>query len=477
MRWTMTVNRKQFLQSLVGASALISSPMRAFSAADTEVTEQALDSVARNVNGSATGLTADAIETVRIGLIGAGNRGNTLSQMLTWLIEHDRAELVAVSDLRQHKADALIEQMPVSKGNKPSTYCKDEHDWKNLVKRDDLDLILIATPWALHTPMCLEAMNHGKHVACEVPIAYTIDDCWALIETAEQTRKHCIMIENCCYNDEELWVLNMVENGVFGDLTHAEGAYIHDLRKHLLSETYYENQWRIEHHKSRDGNFYTTHGLGPISQYLGIGRGDNFSHLTSMSSRERALSETARKVQSPHTSIRCGDMNTTLIRTHQGKTVMMQFDVHTGSPYSRLNKLVGTDAVHQGYPSRLYIDDKNELHFSGHRWLTEEQYREYRDRYRHPMINTLKRISENYRQGHGGMDFVMMYRLVTCLNLGVALDHNVYDGVIWSAVTPLSELSVAHGSQRMKVPDFTAGRWQQARQHEVMRTLDDPVLV
>jgi predicted dehydrogenase len=339
-----------------------------------------------------------------------------------------------------------------------------------MAQRDDVDLILIATPWALHTPMAVYGMNQGKHVACEVPIAYTLADCWELVATAERTHRHCIMIENCCYNEEELLVLNMIQNGVFGDLTHCEGAYLHDLRKHLLDEHYYQDQWRVKHHESRDGNFYTTHGLGPISFYLSIGRGDTFDHLTSMSSRERNLSETAARVGSPYTQIRCGDINNTLIRTAQGKTILLQFDVHTGRPYSRINKVVGTKAVHDGYPSRLFID-KPELEYSGHRWLDGEAYSAYQTKHMHPMIQKLKAISQSFKQGHGGMDFVMIYRLISCLNRGIPLDINVYDSVMWSAITPLSELSVAHGSAPMPIPDFTAGGWRDARPLEIMREI------
>ena len=279
------------------------------------------------------------------------------------------------------------------------------------------------------------------------------------------------MLENCCYNGEELLVLNMIENGVFGDLTHAEGAYLHDLRAHMLSDTYYHNQWRIRHHVARNGNFYTTHGLGPISLYMNIGRGDAFSHLTSMSSREHSLSAAAKLHNSSFSGFACGDMNTTMIKTHQGKTIMLQFDVHSGSPYSRINKVVGSKAVHNGYPSRLYIDDPNDLKYWGHRWLEEDDYTTFSKKYEHPLVQKLKAISANFKQGHGGMDFVMMYRLIQCLNLGVALDLNVYDGVMWSAITPLSEQSVAERSMPVSVPDFTGGRWKHERQNEIMRTL------
>ncbi|MBT4881637.1 MAG: acetylgalactosaminidase, partial [Flavobacteriales bacterium] len=300
------------------------------------------------------------------------------------------------------------------------------------------------------------------------PVASTIDDCWKIIETAERTQKHCIMMENCNYNEEELWVLNMIQEGVFGDITHTEGAYLHDLRALMLHDTYYEGQWRLHEHAERNGNLYTTHALGPIAFYLGIGRGDNFSYLTSMSSRELNLSIASKKYKHPIQSYKCGDMNNTLIKTEKGKTILLQFDVHTGRPYSRINKIVGTKAVHDGYPSRLYIEAEKPEYW-GHNWLKEEAYNEYKSKYQHPIIKKLKTISQGFKQGHGGMDFVMIYRLVKCLNLGIPLDINVYDSIHWSAITPLSELSVAAKSQTIIVPDFTGGTWIKENPLEIMR--------
>ena len=318
--------------------------------------------------------------------------------------------------------------------------------------------------------MSIHAMEMGKHVACEVPIASTLEDCWKLIEVSERTKKHLIMMENCNYNEEELWILNMTQEGVFGDITHAEGSYLHDLRALLLDSKYYEGQWRLKEHIDRNGNFYTTHGLGPIAFYLNIGRGDNFSHLTSMSSRELNLKLALKKTNHHETSYKCGDMNNTLIKTYKGKTILLQFDVHTGRPYSRINKLVGTKAVHDGYPSRLYIDSENPKYW-GHSWLGKEDYNFYKNKYQHPIIKKLKSISNNFKQGHGGMDFIMIYRLIRCLNLGIPLDINLYDSVMWSAITPLSELSVATNSNTVKIPDFTNGKWKKNSSLEIMREI------
>lgn len=464
------MERKKFLQSILGASAFMTMPYSTYSMEDNSVIQMINDS-SRPSKGNLFGLKDDPIKKVKVGIIGLGNRGNTLLEMFKWLVENNDAEIVALSDLDENKVRKASENLSQWQKSKPQEYYGHEDKWKELAQQDNIDLLLITTPWELHTPMSIYGMNQGKHVASEVPIAYTLTDCWNLIETAERTQKHCIMIENCCYNEEELFVLNMIENNVFGDLTHAEGAYLHDLRAHMLSTDYYKDQWRLKHHIQRDGNFYTTHGLGPISFYMQIGRGDTYSHLTSMSSRELNLSKTAKKQNSSYTKFKCGDMNSTMIKTKLGKTILLQFDVHTGRPYSRINKVVGTNAVHDGYPSRLYID-KGEPVYWGHEWLSEEEHNSYISRYEHPLIAKLKSISKNFKQGHGGMDFVMIYRLIKCLNLGLPLDINLYDSVMWSAVTPLSELSVASNSLSIPFPDFTGGNWENNHGLEIMRELN-----
>lgn len=464
------MNRKNFLKSIIGASALASMPFSTY-ADDYEAAIDRVKNYSRPTTGNLFGFQDKPIKKVKVGIIGLGNRGTLLMEMFQWLVENKDAEIVALCDLQEKKVNNALEKLSKWQKKKPKTYSGSEDKWKQLAKQDNIDLLLIATPWRWHTPMSLYGMEQGKHVASEVPIAYTLSDCWDLIEMAEKTKRHCIMIENCCYNEEELFVLNMIQNGVFGDLTHTEGAYLHDLRAHLLSEDYYQGQWRLKQHVERDGNLYTTHGLGPISFYLNIGRGDTLSYLTSMSSRELNLSQTAKKTNSPYTEFKCGDMNSTMIKTELGKTILLQFDVHTGSPYSRINKVVGTKATHNGYPSRLYIDS-DELIFWGHKWLPEEEYNTYKSKYQHPMISKLKKISQQFKQGHGGMDFVMIYRLVKCLNLGLPLDINAYDSVLWSAVTPLSELSVASNSLPVPIPDFTGGTWKQKAPLEIMRTLE-----
>jgi predicted dehydrogenase len=463
------MKRKSFLKSIFGAGALLSVPYCSNPKKLDELNIQ-INSVSDKCKGNMVGFKTTPINKVKVGLIGIGNRGKTLIQMFDWLIENEKAEIVALCDLDGKNIDYALNHLKDKQSLIPKTYANGENDWENVAKLEEVDLLLIATPWEWHTPMAIFGMENGKHVASEVPIAYTLEDCVKIVQTAEQTSKHCIMIENCCYNREELWIMNMIQEGVFGELTHAECAYNHDLRALLLHETYYKNQWRMKHHTERNGNFYTTHGIGPVSFYMDIGRGDTFKYLTSMSSKEQSLSAAVKKTNSNFPSVKCGDVNTSLIKTENGKSIMLQFDVHTGRPYSRISQLVGTKAVHEGYPSRLYIDGE-ELEFWGHRWLSEEDYLTYSKKYEHPMMSKLKKISESFKQGHGGMDFIMIYRLISCLNKGIPLDINVYDSVMWSAITPLSELSVGLDSQPIAFPDFTGGNWKEKRASEIMREI------
>ena len=302
-------------------------------------------------------------------------------------------------------------------------------------------------------------MQKGKHVAVEVPAAYTVEDCWKLVNTAEETQKNCMMLENACYEKEALWILNMVKQGVFGTLTYAEAAYIHNLRRTLFNDTYYK-KWRIRHHVNRDGNLYTTHGLGPVAQYLDIDRGDRFEYMTSMSSLQASLSEHSKTVEVENEfynrSFKHGDMNNSLIKTAAGRTILLQHDVVTPRPYSRINALAGTRAYHEGFPSRLSVEG------AGHSWLGDEAYLEYWNKYQHPIWEELKKSLEKYR-GHGGVDFMELYRLFDNLNKGLPLDMDVYDAASWSVVGPLSEISVELGSVPVKFPDFTRGNWKEKR--------------
>jgi predicted dehydrogenase len=304
--------------------------------------------------------------------------------------------------------------------------------------------------------MAVFAMEQGKHAATEVPAAGTLADCWRLVDTSERTHRHCVMLENCCYGDSEMMVLNMARQGLFGELTHGEAAYIHDLRDELFSDAG-EGLWRRTEHTERDGNLYPTHGLGPVAQYMGINRGDRFETLVSLSSLERGLSVyRARHVprDSPKWRERyvCGDINTSVLRTRLGRTVMLQHDTVSPRPYSRHNLLSGTKGTFAGYPDRIFLDGQSQD------WEDADKYRE---KYRHPLWQKSGEMARKLG-GHGGMDFIMAYRLIESIRQGEAPDMDVYDAAAWSAPGPLSVLSVANGGASVEFPDFTRGGWQKA---------------
>lgn len=454
------LDRRSFLRVSALTGAFMGIPALGFGGrkADTEEILDRITQTPKAYGKSVMGLRVDPIKQVRVGIIGLGSRGSGMSRHIE-VMSPDKAKVVAICDIQESKADAVYERMKKG-GHNPAVYKGDKDAWKKLVERDDLDLVLVFTNWKWHVPMCVYAMQQGKHVATEVPASYTIEDTWKLVNTAEETQRNCMMLENVCYGNEELWVLNMVQDGVFGTITYGEAAYIHDLRGLLFGNAYY-NQWRIRHHVERDGNLYTTHGLGPVAQYMDIDRGDRFEYMTSMSSLQAALTEHAKKVDPSdafymHEDFKHGDMNTSLIKTAKGRMIHVYHDVVTPRPYSRKNSLAGTRAYHEGYPSRLSIDGK------GHGWLNDEDYKALREKYNHPIWDRLKKEIEMYG-GHGGMDFVQMFRLIDNLNRGLPLDMDVYDAASWSVVGPLSEISVELGSAGLKFPDFTRGEWKKER--------------
>ncbi|MCK5675385.1 MAG: Gfo/Idh/MocA family oxidoreductase [Verrucomicrobia bacterium] len=403
------------------------------------------------------GFAAPPIEKVRVGIIGLGTRGKGAVQRLAKIRD---VEIVALCDLREEMV-VRSQKLLADAGRQPAQlFSGGEEVWRDLVAMD-LDLVYIATPWRWHTPMAVHAMKNGKHVGVEVPASLTIEESWELVETSEKTGMHCSMLENCCYDFFELQTLNMVRQGVFGELTHVEGAYIHNLCEQITNEEgddSYQDQWRLVQNTGQNGNLYPTHGLGPVAQCLDINRGNRFSHLVSMSSQEAAFSEWARTNNKKYAGIENyrGDMNTTLIKCAKGQTIMIQHDVSTPRPYSRIHMLQGTKGIARKYPKRqiALID-----HDHGHRWLNSEEMKEVAAKYEHPLTRTIGKIARKVG-GHGGMDFIMDYRLVYCLKNGLPLDQNVYDAAAWSCIVPLSIESVARKSDSIDIPDFTRGAWK-----------------
>ena len=400
------------------------------------------------------GVKFDSVESVRIAIIGVGARGGS---MLPEFLALDHVQVTAVCDVVKDRL--LWAQKVVEKtGQKPpAAYSAGDHDFENLCRRDDIDFVYIATPWEWHVPMALAALSSGKHAGVEVPAATTLKDCWALVDASERYRRHCLIMENCCYGYNELMVLNMIREGLLGEPLHAEGAYDHDLRELLFSDQS-EGLWRRFPHISHDGNLYPTHSLGPIARYMNINRGDHFDYIVSMSSPERGLS-LYREHHVPKNSpkwkerYRCGDVNTSLIRTALGRTIMLQHAVTTPRPYDRINLVSCTKGIFRDYPARLYLDGQP----GNEDWMVPAQYDKYKSEYEHTLWAQVGELARK-RGGHGGMDLVMVYRLVQCMRQGLAPDIDVYDAAAWSAPGPLSEASVAQGSAPAKFPDFTRGK-------------------
>ncbi|MCM8570348.1 Gfo/Idh/MocA family oxidoreductase [Gramella jeungdoensis] len=402
-----------------------------------------------------SGYAAPKLDTVRIGFIGLGMRGPGAVNRMSKI---EGVEIKALCDLRPKQAEQAKAMLEGTSHN-PDLYSGSDYAWKEMVDREDLDLIYIATPWNWHTPMAVYAMEAGKHAAVEVPAAKTIDECWELVETSEKTRKHCMMLENCCYDFFELLTLNMTRQGYFGEIIHGEGAYIHNLLDLNFSKDGYEDMWRLRENYKRDGNLYPTHGLGPICQIMNINRGDQMDYLTSLSSNDFHMAAKARELAAEDSFYDQfvgrdyrGNMNTTLIKTKNGKSIMVQHDVTSPRPYSRIHLVSGTEAFARKWPSPERIS-------KGHSWLNEEELKAVEDKYTPEIVRKVGDMAKKVG-GHGGMDFIMDWRLIDCLRNGLPLDQDVYDAALWSAITPLSVDSVNNRAQSVDVPDFTRGAWK-----------------
>jgi hypothetical protein len=405
-------------------------------------------------NPSVAGMKFDAKDTVRLGVIGIGGRGDSLIENFSAI---PQVRVTAICDTVKDKVTRQQAKLERAGKQPPALYHSSDRAFEDLVKRDDIDLVVIATPWIWHTPIALASMKQGKHVAVEVPAARTIAECWDLVNTSESTRRHCIQLENCCYGYNELLVLNMVRAGLFGDLTHGGAAYNHDLRSILFSNEG-EGLWRRFENVNRNGNLYPTHGLGPVAHYMDINRGDRFEYLVSMSSPALSLSAYRKEQLKPDDPrqkevYRCGDLNSSLIKTAKGRVIALEHNVADPQPYDRINLIAGTKGIFRDYPARIYLDGAAKEEFG--------PIDPYKERFEHQYW---KQVGELARElgGHGGMDFVMAYRLIQCIREGAAPDIDVYDAAAWSAPGPLSEASVAKGSAPMPFPDFTRGRWQKA---------------
>ncbi len=402
---------------------------------------------------SMMGVPFTKMDTPRIAIVGTGLRGRSV---LHELLGVGKVKIAALCDVVPDKVAMAMSQLrKAGHTYDVPTYSGSDQAFEQLMQRDDIDLVYTATPWEFHVPVCLAAMRSAKHAATEVPAAYTIDDCWKLVDTSERTRRHCIMMENCNYGYNELLVLNMVRAGLFGDLKHGGAAYNHDLRA-ILFENKDEGLWRRAHHTRRNSNLYPTHGLGPVAFYLDIHRGDRFDYMVSMGTPEQGLTKWRNEhpdAERPKAGERyvTGDLNSSLIKTVQGRTIRLEHDVSSPRPYSRINSIQGSKGIFEDYPPRIYFDGME----PSHRWSTIDSFK---PQHEHALWRTL---GEQARSGgHGGMDFVMAWSLVRAMREGLPPDMDVYDAAAWSAPDPLSAESARRGSAPVKFPDFTRGKWK-----------------
>ena len=386
------------------------------------------------------------IDTIRVGFIGLGMRGEDAVYRYTNL---PGVEIKALCDLHQERADSCQRFLRAVGMPEADTYAGSDDAWKAVCERPDINLIYICTDWIDHAPMMLYAMEHGKNVACEVPAALTMQEIWDVINTAERTQLHCMMLENCVYDFFEMTTLNMAQHGVFGELMHVEGGYLHCLEPYWPE---YDDDWRMKYNKAHRGDVYPTHGMGPACQLLNIHRGDRMKTLVSMDTKAVALPEYLKEARGETVDVANGDHTMTMVRTELGKSMLIQHCTATPRPYSRLYELTGTKGFAQKYPRPGYS-------INSHSFVSDAVRDSLTQAYRSPILTADLEQNALRVGGHGGMDFIMDYRLVYCLHLGLPLDMDVYDLAEWCCISPLSALSLENDFAPVEVPDFTRGNW------------------
>ena len=420
------------------------------------------------------GYAAPKLDAVRVGIIGIGDRGRGATMQIASI---EGVEVKALGDLepdRVERGAELIRDL----GHKPDLYSGHEDEWKKICERSDIDAIVIVTPWYWHTIMGVFAMEHDKHVYCQLPAANTIDECWQLVETSERTRKHFSQTSGSCHGGVQAVNLNMVRNGLFGDLIHAEGNYIHQ----LVNKTYFFNpdkgkfhrQWRLRENIGRHGLLYPQHGFTPIVQCMHINYGDKIDYMSSYQSNDFNLNEFARLMAEEDSFWEPfvnkgyrGNMNVTVLRTVKGRTIVMQHDIT--SPRPRPGGLLsGARMIYcsfrgQQHPDRYAVDDR--------RWMSEEETKSLIDKYTPPIVQRYEEHIENVRAreaqrtGSRNLPYYRIpsasdWRFIDCLRNGLTMDRDVYEAVATTAITPLSEWSVANRSAPVTYPDFTCGAWE-----------------
>ena len=410
-------------------------------------------------NGSPMhGFAAPKIPNIRLGVVGMGSRGCGVVGRVCNL---PGVTVVAVCDNVPEKIAKAQKILSDRKKPKAKEYLGDEA-WKALVNDPNIDVVYNTTPWALHVPVALGAMRGGKHVFTEVPSAFTVDQCWELIETSEKTQRHCMQLENCCYGETEMLTFNLAKLGMLGELVHAEGAYIHDLRHMCETEWPGCECWRFGENRDNGGNRYPTHGLVPLCLTFDINRGDRLDYLVSLDSNQvnfKAYMEANLKPDNPRrlSKVKMADMNSTLIKTYNGRSMLIQHDVSSPRPYSRIQLVTGTKGAVCDYPFRIGFEAKSGAGL--HKWFDDAKTREIREKYKHPLHRTIGELAKRVG-GHGGMDFIMDARWVYCLQQGLPLDMDVYDLATTCCLCELTERSADHRARSIDIPDFTRGAWR-----------------
>jgi predicted dehydrogenase len=407
-------------------------------------------------------LRTTPLPVVRVAFIGLGMRGPGAVERMTHI---QGVEVIALCDVEQKNTEK-VNKMLVKRGfPKAQEFYGDTAVWRKVTALPNVDLIYVATDWKSHVTIGVQAMKDGKHVAIEVPAAMTLDEIWALVNTSEQTRKHCMQLENCVYDFFELTTLNMVQQGLLGEIVHGEGAYIHGLQPFWDQ---YWNNWRMDYNRKHRGDVYPTHGLGPVCMAMNIHRGDKLNYLVSVDAKQiSSINHLKEKTGEDVKDFRNGEHTSTLISTEKGKSILIEHNVNSPRPYNRMYQLTGTKGFANKYPVEGYALDAGDIdpsiaadheNLTAHSFVPAEVRKALMQKYKHPIA---KDIEEKAKQvgGHGGMDFIMDYRLIYCLQKGLPLDMDVYDLAEWCSLIPLTELSLDNHSAPVEIPDFTRGGW------------------
>ena len=400
----------------------------------------------------------EKIPHIRLGIVGMGDRGCCCIDRMGYL---PGVTVTAICDNVEEKVARARQKLERGKRPAAREYVGDEA-WKALCEDPDVDVVYNTTPWALHAPVQLAAMRAGKHVFTEVPGALTVDECWELVETSEKTGRSCMMLENCCYGETEMLMLNLAKLGMLGEIVHGEGGYIHDLRWMCKTDWPECECWRFAENRDHGGNRYPTHGLLPLCLAMDVNRGDRLDYLVSVDSLRanfQAFMAANLKADDPRrlADVKMPDMNTTTIRTAKGRTLLIQHDVASPRPYSRNLLLSGTKGIIRDWPLRIVLEDS--IGSGAHRWYDEKKTQELQEKHQHALWKTLGDLARRIG-GHDGMDFVMDARWVYCMQQGLPLDMDVYDLATSSCLCELTEKSASERSRAIEIPDFTRGAWK-----------------